>query len=60
MGNLANWPFDRASAAPQRVLVIGVVGSGKTTFAKRLGSLTGLARIRLDGYRFRPVLPGLQ
>jgi hypothetical protein len=47
-------PSYRPNAPPQRVLVIGGVGSSKTSFAERLATVTGLPCIPLDGYRYRP------
>jgi adenylate kinase family enzyme len=40
-------------AAPRRIVVWGVTGSGKTTFAKRLGILLGLPVMELDAIRHR-------
>ena len=45
---------------PERVLVAGVTGSGKTTLARRLGELWGLRHVEIDalfhqpGWRERP------
>lgn len=38
----------------QRVLVVGCGGAGKSTFSRRLASLTGLPRIELDYAYWRP------
>ncbi len=38
----------------RKVLVIGVGGAGKTTFARRLGERTGLPVIHLDRLYWRP------
>ncbi|WP_312167727.1 AAA family ATPase [Microbacterium sp.] len=35
--------------SPERVLVAGVTGSGKTTLAQRLGSLWNLRHVEIDG-----------
>jgi adenylate kinase family enzyme len=43
-----------APKAMLRVLVIGSGGAGKSTFATRLGALTGLPVIHLDAYYWRP------
>ncbi len=40
-------PADPASA-PQRILIAGVTGSGKTTLARRLSAIRGLPHIELD------------
>lgn len=38
----------------QKVLIIGSCGSGKSVFAKRLGSATGLPVIHLDTHFWKP------
>jgi adenylate kinase family enzyme len=38
----------------KRVLVLGCCGSGKTTFADRLGALTGLPVVHLDRLYWKP------
>ncbi|MFD6699014.1 MULTISPECIES: AAA family ATPase [unclassified Microbacterium] len=35
-------------AAPQRILIAGVTGSGKTTLARRVGAIRGLPHIEMD------------
>ena len=46
----------------QRVAIVGLPGAGKTTLAARLGTLTGLEVLHLDGMFFpkdgKPVSPG--
>lgn len=37
-----------ASSAPQRILIAGVTGSGKTTLAQRLSAIRDLPRVELD------------
>lgn len=39
---------------PLRVVVVGLSGSGKTTFATQLAEATGLAQIELDLLNWRP------
>ncbi len=49
--------FAPATAPPRdlrRVLVLGGCGSGKSTFARRLGDLTGLPVVHLDREFFSP------
>ncbi len=49
--------FAPAAAPPRefrRVLVLGGCGSGKSTFARRLGDLTGLPVVHLDHEYFSP------
>jgi adenylate kinase family enzyme len=38
----------------RRILVLGCCGSGKTTFADRLGALTGLPVVHLDKLYWKP------
>ena len=38
----------------QRVLVLGCCGSGKSTFARRLGALTGRPVVHLDKLFWKP------
>ncbi|MEO8647701.1 MAG: DNA topology modulation protein [Acidobacteriota bacterium] len=38
----------------KRVVIIGSGGAGKSTFARRLGEITGLEVIHLDRYFWRP------
>jgi adenylate kinase family enzyme len=40
-----------ASSAPRRIVVWGVTGSGKTTFAKRIGAAIGVDVVELDAIR---------
>ncbi len=40
----------------QRMLVLGRGGSGKTTFARRLSSISGLPHIELDSHFWQPDL----
>jgi adenylate kinase family enzyme len=40
--------FQPAMASPQRIVVIGSTGSGKTTLSQNLSGQLGLARIELD------------
>jgi adenylate kinase family enzyme len=42
------------NAPMQRILVVGCAGSGKTTFACRLGAALGLPVIHLDYHYWRP------
>ena len=49
--------FAAATAPPRelrRILVLGGCGSGKSTFARRLGDLTGLPVVHLDREYFSP------
>lgn len=47
-----------AATVPQRVVVVGVTGSGKTTFARRLASLLDARHVELDGlYHERGWMP---
>ncbi|MEU3741957.1 hypothetical protein AB0E78_33465 [Streptomyces sp. NPDC032198] len=39
---------------PQRILVVGGVGAGKSTFAAQLAAVTDLPYLPLDGYRYQP------
>src|SRR3974390_2277147 len=41
-------------APMQRIMVVGCAGSGKTTFARRLGAALGLPVIHLDFHFWRP------
>lgn len=43
-------PFTR----PARINVIGVSGSGKSTFAKRLSALTGIRHLEMDALFWKP------
>jgi adenylate kinase family enzyme len=47
---------DRPSPAArmQRVMIIGQPGSGKSTFARRLGALTGLPVVHIDKIHWQP------
>jgi adenylate kinase family enzyme len=38
----------------KRVVIVGAGGSGKSTFARRLGAATGLPVVHLDELAFRP------
>ena len=38
----------------RRILVVGSGGAGKSTFARRLGELTGLPVVHLDRHFWRP------
>jgi adenylate kinase family enzyme len=38
----------------KRVVIVGAGGSGKSTFARRLGGVTGLPLVHLDQLAFRP------
>lgn len=46
-------PFFRVRNAMQRVMVIGQPGSGKTTFARHLGAITGLPVVHIDRIHYR-------
>ena len=41
-------------AIGRRVLVIGMAGSGKSTFSRALSAKTGLPVIHLDLYQWKP------
>ncbi len=41
-------------ARPARINVIGVSGSGKSTFAKRLSALTGIRHVEMDALFWKP------
>ena len=47
-------PPPSAGAIGQRVLVIGMAGSGKSTFSRALSAKTGLPVIHLDLYQWKP------
>lgn len=47
-------PFRHRPLPMRRVLVIGSGGAGKTTFATRLGALTGLPVTHLDAHFWNP------
>ena len=43
-----------ADAGPQRILILGSGGAGKSTLARQLGSRTGLPVVHLDQLYWRP------
>ena len=45
---------DASLSVGRRVLVDGMMGSGKSTFARTLGATTGLPVIHLDLHYWRP------
>lgn len=40
--------------APQRIVIVGTTGSGKTTLAKRLSAMLGMPRVELDALHWEP------
>src|SRR5688572_19138597 len=40
--------------APKKIAIIGLPGSGKSTFASKLGKILGIPVHHLDGYMFQP------
>ena len=40
---------DPLPSRPDRVLIAGVTGSGKTTLARRVGDVWGLRHVEIDG-----------
>lgn len=45
---------DRLDPPPQRILVAGVAGSGKTTLARRISDATGIPHTEIDALRHGP------
>ena len=56
LANKPNVPSDevQTSRAPQRILIIGCCGAGKSTFARQLAKATGLPLISLDRHYWQP------
>ncbi len=47
-------PRSRTRLTPQRISVVGTIGSGKTTFARKTSKLLGVSHIELDALHWEP------